>query len=65
MRQLKKIFLMFTFINIIRWIYYSNADTYALHKVTFDGKANQVVVNLKSWPIDIEIGMSVIYMLIK
>ncbi|CAG2229958.1 unnamed protein product [Mytilus edulis] len=33
----------------------STQNSIALHKVTFDGKANQVVVNLTAWPIDIEI----------
>ncbi|XP_052080321.1 low-density lipoprotein receptor-related protein 1-like [Mytilus californianus] len=38
-----------------RWIYYSTQESYALHRVTFDLKENQVVVNLTSRAIDIEI----------
>ncbi|CAC5410068.1 unnamed protein product [Mytilus coruscus] len=46
---------MFTLNNIIRWIYYSKAGGHPLHRVVFDGKENQVVTNITSRVIDIEI----------
>lgn len=48
---------MFAFINIIRWIYYSKASSNGLHRVTFDGKEKQVVLNLTSNVIGIDVGM--------
>ncbi|CAG2222929.1 LRP2 [Mytilus edulis] len=39
--------------SIVRWIYYSEGR--GLHRVTFDGLENQVVVNLTARPIGIEI----------
>ncbi|VDI77712.1 Hypothetical predicted protein, partial [Mytilus galloprovincialis] len=36
-----------------RWIYYSKAAGHALHRVTFDGKENHVVINLTSRLVDI------------
>lgn len=48
---------MYNFINIIRWIYYSKGLTNALLKVTFDGKEKQVVLNLPSTVIGIDVGM--------
>lgn len=52
---INRLFSMFTFINILRWIYYS--EDKGLHRVTFDGLEHQVVVNLTSRAIGIEIGM--------
>lgn len=46
---------MFALINIIRWIYHSEGN--ALHRVTFDGLENEVLVNQTANPIDIDIGM--------
>ncbi|CAC5410066.1 LRP2 [Mytilus coruscus] len=41
-----------------RWIYYSTETSDALLRVTFDGKEKQVVINLTSRLIDIQVGYS-------
>ncbi|CAG2233326.1 LRP5_6 [Mytilus edulis] len=40
-----------------RWIYYSTETSNALLRVRFDGKDRQVVINLTSRVIDIQVGM--------
>lgn len=60
MRQYMRLFSMFTFKTNLRWIYYSDSASKALYRMTFEGKANQVVTKLTSQVIGILIGMSLL-----